>query len=75
MLSDENVEVPLFPLDEEDLAVETHALQSIDGDFDHTSTETAAIAKCSNLPMFPLLILPSTILLCAIPLFWCLEPL
>jgi len=75
LLSDENVEVPLFPLDEEDEAVETHALHNIDDDFDHTRIETAAIAKCNNPPVFPLLILPSTILLRAIPLFWCLQPL
>jgi hypothetical protein len=41
----ENVEVLLLPLDEEDEAVESHALQNIDGVFDHPRTTRKKITK------------------------------
>lgn len=43
LLSVENVEVLLLPLEEDDEAVETRALQSIDDVLDHARTATRAI--------------------------------
>jgi len=59
----ENVEVLLLPLDEEDEAVESHALQNIEGVFDHPRTTRKTTPKCKiPLILFPLPILVSTIL-------------
>jgi hypothetical protein len=59
----ENVELPLLPLDEEDEAVESHALQNIDGVLDHPRTTRKTIPKCKiPLILFLLPILVSNIL-------------
>ena len=54
LLRFEKVEVPPLPLEEEEEAVETQALQSIVDVLDHERTATSAIVECSFLPMIPL---------------------